>query len=131
MPDDANRCRACGRPDRFGCSSTRDMEDSTNDPVCKAALMAFGGGEYTVNRREAGDWLRLMESALSLHPGTRELVASPIEAEPGTERSARLSALAAAGFLVEEPREGAPPCWTLGPRGMDAVLERGNLWLPR
>ncbi len=131
MSDAAPRCRACGRPDTFGCQSTRDMEEKTFDPVCKAALMAFGGGEYTVNRREAGDWLRLMEGALSRDPATRELLVAPLDAEPGSERSERLSALARAGFVEENARDGQAPAWTLTDRGLDAVLERGSLWLPR
>jgi hypothetical protein len=127
----APRCRACGRPKDLGCSSTRDMEDMP-DPVCHAALMAFGGGEYTANRREAGDWLRMMEEAVSREPGTGNLVTAPLRAEPGSQRAERLGHLAQAGFV--EAAEGSTPqapSWTLTDRGFGAVVQRDSLWLPR
>ena len=46
-------CRFCKRDLHFPCRSTREMEERERDTICQEALMAAGGGEYTVNRIKA------------------------------------------------------------------------------
>jgi hypothetical protein len=47
-----SNCRYCGKNANTVCMNTRDCEDS-NNPVCRAALMVMGGGEYTTNRMQS------------------------------------------------------------------------------
>ncbi|MBS7545071.1 hypothetical protein [Ancylobacter oerskovii] len=46
-------CRFCGRENyAWPCKNSRDMEDSKSR-ICFAALIAHGGGEYSVNQQIA------------------------------------------------------------------------------
>lgn len=49
------KCRWCKRENvrPWPCKSTRDMEERACDPVCDAALLEAGGGEYMHNQIRA------------------------------------------------------------------------------
>ena len=111
----------------MACRGTRCMEQAS-PPACKAALMAFGGGEYTANRIEAGEWLRTMErGAAWAEPGdpSAGVVALPIARDGMDDVEARrLDSLVEAGFAT-----GGEDGWTLSARGLDVVMGKAR-WLP-
>lgn len=49
------KCRFCEKIGDWPqvCMSTRDMEDKPADERCRQALLAAGGGEYSVNQEAA------------------------------------------------------------------------------
>ncbi len=114
-------CGMCGARVALACRSTRDMEDRP-ERRCRASLMVLGGGEYTSNRMEAGEWLRTMESALSAAP---ETWAQPVTARPaaGSEDERIFEALAEAGFAVAH--DGG---WRLTERGRRRVMGERVAW---
>jgi len=47
------KCRYCDKETVMPCRSTRDMEERSADPICDAALLRVGGGEYIHNQERA------------------------------------------------------------------------------